>query len=306
MVSNSSQTSKTKAWLQAFRLRTLPLSVSGILVGSALAYREGSADVLLFVLAIITVLFLQILSNLANDLGDNLKGTDNENRIGPERSTQTGAISRGEMKNAIYLFSALSLWAGGTLAYLGTRDMSTEIQITFYLLALACIAAAIGYTMGKKAYGYLGLGDLFVFMFFGLLSVCGIYILMVKSWDWSIILPAASIGLLSAAVLNLNNMRDHENDALSNKNTLVVKIGFKNALIYHYFLVLTPLILILVYIQITEHYWAAIALLTYLILSKHLIYVKQNPYPEKLDSQLGKVAISTFLLAVLFGVSCIL
>jgi 1,4-dihydroxy-2-naphthoate octaprenyltransferase len=296
---------RVQIWLQAFRLRTLPLSISGILVGSALAYREDGFDALLFVLAIATVLFLQILSNLANDLGDNLKGTDNENRIGPERSTQTGAISRASMKNAIYTFAILSLIFGGTLAYLGTRDMGLQIQITFYILALACIAAAIGYTMGKKAYGYLGLGDLFVFLFFGLLSVCGIYILMAKSLDLVIVLPATAIGLLSTAVLNLNNMRDHENDARSNKNTLVVKIGFKNALIYHYVLVLSPLILMLSYIFITLHYWAFLALLSYLILSKHLIYVKQNPYPEKLDSQLGKVAISTFLLAVLFGVSCL-
>ncbi len=305
MASNKS-TNRVQIWLQAFRLRTLPLSISGILVGSALAYREDNFDALLFVLAIGTVLFLQILSNLANDLGDNLKGTDNENRIGPERSTQTGAISRENMKKAIYLFAALSLISGGTLAYLGTRDMGVEIQITFYILALACIAAAIGYTMGKKAYGYLGLGDLFVFMFFGLLSVCGIYILMAKSFDWVIVLPATAIGLLSAAVLNLNNMRDHENDARSNKNTLVVKIGFENALKYHFALLLLPVIALVSYAALTEFWWSLLALLSYIILGKHLIFVVKNPMPEKFDSQLGKVAISTFLMAVLFGVSCMI
>jgi 1,4-dihydroxy-2-naphthoate octaprenyltransferase len=281
------------------------LSISGILLGSALSYRAGKFDATLFVLALLTVLFLQILSNLANDLGDNLKGTDNEQRIGPERSTQSGAISRSQMKNAIYMFSFLALIFGGTLAYLGTRDMALEIQITFYVLAVACIFAAIGYTMGKSAYGYLGLGDVFVFLFFGLLSVCGIYILMAKSFDFVVLLPAVSVGLLSAAVLNLNNMRDHENDGRCGKNTLVVKIGFVNALKYHFALLLLPIILTVSFAAITEFWGALLALLSYVILGKHIVYVVRNPIPEKLDSELGKVAISTFFFSLLFSVSCL-
>lgn len=295
-----------KNWLNAFRLRTLPLSISGILIGSALSYKSDSFDAILFVLAIFTVLFLQVLSNLANDLGDTLKGTDNENRIGPERSTQTGAISREKMKIAIYIFATLSLFFGGILAYLGTREMSIEVQITFFILALACMLAAVGYTMGKNAYGYLGLGDLFVFMFFGFLSVCGIYILMVKHFHWQVILPALSVGLLSTAVLNLNNMRDHVNDAACGKNTLVVKIGFENALKYHFALVLTPILTTVSYSALTNHWWCLLALLSYVILSKHILYVIQNPIPEKLDSQLGKVAISTFIYAVLFSLTCLI
>ena len=295
-----------KHWIQAFRLRTLPLSISGILVGAALAYRVSSFDWTLFVLGIFTVLFLQILSNLANDLGDNLKGTDNENRIGPERSTQTGAITRIQMKKAIYVFASLSLISGGTLAYLGTRAMGTEIQITFYILAVACILAAIGYTMGKNAYGYLGLGDLFVFLFFGLLSVCGIYILMTKSFDSLILFPAISIGVLSVAVLNLNNMRDHENDAACGKNTLVVKIGFENALFYHFALVLMPLVLTISFGILSNSWWTSLALISYVILAKHIHHVVTNPYPNRLNSELGKVAISTFLYALLFSVGCLI
>jgi 1,4-dihydroxy-2-naphthoate octaprenyltransferase len=301
----SNKSGSIQNWLQAFRLRTLPLSISGILLGSALAYRAGHFDVTLFVLALLTVLFLQILSNLANDLGDNLKGTDNDNRIGPKRSTQTGAISNGLMKRAIFVFALLSLVFGGILAYLGTRNMALEVQITFYILAVACILAAIGYTMGKSAYGYLGLGDLFVFLFFGLLSVCGIHVLMTKAFDWIVLLPAVSIGLLSTAVLNLNNMRDHENDALCGKNTLVVKIGFINALKYHFALLLFPIIATVNYAAITEFWWSLLALLSYAILGKHIIYVVKNPIPEKLDSELGKVAISTFLYAILFSLSCL-
>lgn len=298
--------SSIKNWLQAFRLRTLPLSISGILLGSALAYRSNHFDAVLLVLALVTVLFLQILSNLANDLGDNIKGTDNEQRIGPERSTQSGAISRGQMKNAIYIFSLLALIFGSTLAYLGTRDMALEVQITFYILAVACILAAIGYTLGKSAYGYLGLGDVFVFLFFGLLSVCGIYILMVKSFESVVLLPASAVGLLSAAVLNLNNMRDHQNDARCGKNTLVVKIGFVNALKYHFALLLLPLIASVSFAAITEFWWSLLALLSYVILGKHILYIVRNPVPEKLDSELGKVAIATFLYALLFSASCVI
>ncbi len=298
--------SSIKNWLQAFRLRTLPLSISGILLGSALAYRSNHFDAVLLVLALVTVLFLQILSNLANDLGDNIKGTDNEQRIGPERSTQSGAISRGQMKNAIYIFSLLALIFGSTLAYLGTRDMALEVQITFYILAVACILAAIGYTLGKSAYGYLGLGDVFVFLFFGLLSVCGIYILMVKSFESVVLLPASAVGLLSAAVLNLNNMRDYQNDARCGKNTLVVKIGFVNALKYHFALLLLPLIASVSFAAITEFWWSLLALLSYVILGKHILYIVRNPVPEKLDSELGKVAIATFLYALLFSASCVI
>jgi 1,4-dihydroxy-2-naphthoate octaprenyltransferase len=294
-----------KNWLEAFRLRTLPLSISGILLGSALAYKNGSFDNILFVLAIFTVLFLQILSNLANDLGDTIKGTDNDSRIGPKRSTQTGAISNKQMKIAISIFATLSLIFGSILAFQGTRSMSIEVQITFFVLALGCILAAVGYTMGKNAYGYLGLGDLFVFVFFGLLSVCGIYVLMVKNFHWEVILPAISVGLLSTAVLNLNNMRDHVNDAACGKNTLVVKIGFENALKYHFVLVLTPIFCTISYAALTKHWWCLLALLNYVILGKHILYVVQNPIPEKLDSQLGNVAISTFVYAILFSMTCL-
>ena len=295
-----------KQWLHAFRLRTLPLSISGILLGSALAHKTNNFDLTLFILALLTVLFLQILSNLANDLGDNLKGTDNSNRIGPQRSTQSGAISRKQMKRAIYLFAFLALAFGGTLAYLGTREMSFEVQITFYLLATACILAALGYTLGKNAYGYLGLGDIFVFMFFGLLSVMGIHVLMTKSFDIGVILPAISVGLLSTAVLNLNNLRDHENDAQCGKNTLVVKMGFENALKYHYALLLLPLILTVAFAASHGMWWSLLSLLSYFILGKHLYFVVQNPFPNKLDAELGKVAISTFLYASSFALSCLI
>ncbi len=302
----SNKQPKLSDWIKAFRLRTLPLSVSGILVGSALSYRTDSLRPVLLVLAIFTVLFLQILSNLANDLGDHLKGTDNDKRVGPARATQSGVITAQQMKNAIYIFAVLSLLSGGILAYLGTRDMRFEVQITFYLLALACILAALGYTLGKKAYGYLGLGDLFVFLFFGLLSVCGIYTLMAKTWDWHTLFPAIAIGLLSAAVLNLNNLRDHQNDAACGKNTLIVKIGFVNGLKYHFALLLLPILATVYFAFVTEFWWCTLALLSYIPLGKHLLFVVKNPKPESLDSQLAVVALSTFLYAILFSLNCLM
>lgn len=294
-----------RSWISAFRLRTLPLSVSGILIGSSMAYAQGQFSTLLFVLGLVTVVLLQILSNLANDLGDTEKGTDDENRIGPKRATQSGAISRSSMKNAIIIFGVLAGAFGLILAYLGTREMAFSVQITFFVLAVSCILAALGYTLGKNAYGYLGLGDLFVFLFFGLLSVCGIQTLMVKTFEWVSLLPAMAVGFLSVAVLNLNNMRDNENDQIHGKNTLVVKIGFQNALFYHYGLILIPLICTVIYALLAQRPEVLIALLSYVLLFKHLIFVVKNPIPSKLDSQLGLVAISTFLYAVLFSLAAI-
>jgi len=293
---------RIRIWLQAFRLRTLPLSLAGILTGSALAQVVQKFDGLLFALAILTVLFLQILSNLANDLGDSLKGTDNENRVGPERAVQSGAISTSQMKRAVALFAILSLSTGMPLAYLGTRDLPQSITLTFYGLALLCVLAAIGYTLGKKAYGYLGLGDVFVFLFFGILSVQGIFVLMSKQWDPLVFLPASAIGLLSVAVLNLNNMRDSENDAQCGKKTLVVRIGFRMAKIYHTCLIVLPLLLLITFYLLTNVAGFLFSLVIYTALIPHLIRVWKVSEPRNLDSELKVVALSTFACALILSV----
>jgi 1,4-dihydroxy-2-naphthoate polyprenyltransferase len=219
--------SNSKNWIEALRLRTLPLSLSGIIVGSFIAYNNQFWNTSIFVLALITTILFQIVSNLANDLGDGLKGTDNNERIGPTRAVQSGAISSSQMKNAVIFTSILSLLAASVLVYIGTTNLGIEGVYFYFGLALLCVAAAILYTVGKKAYGYLGLGDVFVFLFFGFVSVMGVYTLFAKEIDWFNIFPSAGVGFLSAAVLNLNNMRDHENDKNSNKRTLVVKLGLK-------------------------------------------------------------------------------
>src|SRR5680860_1161523 len=220
-------------WMQAFRLRTLPLSISSAVIGSILAYADGKFVWPVFILTLTTTIFLQVLSNLANDFGDSVHGTDNSNRVGPERTVQSGKISKTEMKRLIVIFSILSFISGSLLIYFGLRNAKVGLIILFFMLGIASIAAAIKYTIGKKPYGYSGLGDLFVFIFFGLVGVCGTYFLFTNQFNMELLLPASSIGLLSAGVLNLNNMRDIANDATSGKKTMVVRIGSEKAKLYH-------------------------------------------------------------------------
>jgi 1,4-dihydroxy-2-naphthoate octaprenyltransferase len=292
--------SKTAAWMKAFRLRTLPLSLSGILLGSFIAFRAGAWNGLIFGFALLTTLFFQILSNLANDLGDSQKGTDNADRIGPMRAVQSGEISMQAMKNAVILFSVLSLLSAAYLVYIGTQDMPTSILWLYGVLAVLCVLAAITYTVGKKAYGYSGFGDVFVFIFFGLVSVLGVYSLYTKSFDWQVVFPAITIGLLSTAVLNLNNMRDRVNDEKSGKRTLVVKMGGDIAKMYHAFLILGSLLAYIFFLARYENPLFFIGLLPYVLLLLHLRKVMQTKDPKAFDPELKKVALSTFALSLIF------
>jgi 1,4-dihydroxy-2-naphthoate octaprenyltransferase len=298
--------SKTKSWIAAFRLRTLPLSISGIIFGTAIAYLNGFWDTTIFSLALATTLLFQIISNLANDLGDSLKGTDNENRLGPTRAVQSGVISKKEMKNAVILFSILALFSSGFLIYFGTKGLSFQILLFYSSLAILCILAAITYTIGKKAYGYFGFGDVFVFLFFGLVSVLGVYTFYSKTFDLLNILPAISIGFLSAAVLNLNNMRDRQNDAKSGKNTLVVKIGPNAAKMYHVLLILSAVVLLLVYLVNLKHEMLYLTLIPCIVLFIHVKKVVQTKYEKDYDPELKKVALSTFAISLFFLIAVII
>lgn len=300
--------SNTKAWLQAARLRTLPLSVSGILVGSfyALSKPELKENYNWAILgfALLTTLGLQVLSNFANDYGDGIKGTDNENRIGPQRAIQSGAITVSAMKKGIIITSILTLVAAIILIYLSFGKDNFGYSVFFFFLGLAAIAAAIKYTVGNSAYGYRGLGDLFVFIFFGLVSVIGCYFLFAKEVDVLVTLPAVTVGLLSVAVLNLNNMRDQVSDALSGKNTIVVKMGAKNAKLYHYTVIITALVLTLTF-AVLSNFKAVqyIFLIAYVPFILHIKTVIKNTEPRALDPELKKVALGTFFLSVLLCIA---
>ncbi len=296
--------SNTKAWFEAARLRTLPLSVSGILVGSFYAFSQGFSNWAILAFALITTLGLQVLSNFANDYGDGVKGTDNEHRIGPARAIQSGAISIDAMKKGIIITALLTLIAAVLLIYTSFGKENFAYSVFFFFLGLAAIAAAIKYTVGNSAYGYRGLGDIFVFIFFGLVSVLGCYFLFAKNIDSYIVLPAIALGLLSVAVLNLNNMRDQVGDALSGKNTLVVKMGSQRAKMYHYAIVVTALVLTLAFAVLSQfkpmQYIFLIAYLPFLI---HLKTVVKNTVPRELDPELKKVALGTFFLSVLLCIA---
>ena len=293
---------KGQAWMKALRLRTLPLSLSGIILGSFIAFKNEHWNGIIFTLAMLTTILFQILSNLANDLGDTLKGADNEERIGPMRAVQSGVISPSEMKKAVILTSFLSLCTALPLVYLGTKNMSSDVLWFYVILTGLCIIAAITYTVGKKAYGYNGFGDVFVFIFFGLVSVLGVYTLYAKSFDWLNLLPATAIGLFSTAVLNLNNMRDQINDQKVGKRTLVVKIGPRNAKLYHSYLIIGGIVSLAAFFYLTQNYLGFIGLVPSIILIKHLQKVMLTTNPAEFDPELKKVALSSFAIAVLTSI----
>ncbi len=294
-------------WVSAARLRTLPLSVSGILVGSSIAVAHDVFNTVIFALALATTLGLQILSNFANDYGDFVKGTDNEDRVGPQRALQSGMITRKEMFWGMLGTGIITFFFAVTLIYIAFGTRSLFYGIVFLILGIAAIAAAVKYTVGDSAYGYRGLGDVFVFLFFGIVAVYGSYFLYALEWDWRVFLPAATFGFLSSGVLNLNNMRDRAADAKAGKNTLVVKMGAARAKQYHYFLLLAAFSCIILYSAFS---FTGMDDLLYLIafvpLLLHLKRVMENTNPVLLDPELKTLALGTFLLAVLFGIGQIL
>lgn len=273
----------------------------------ALSIEMGASPWDLFVLALITTLLLQVLSNLANDYGDFQNGADNAGRIGPSRAVQQGWISPKAMRSAIVLLSILAFLSGILLLY---QAFSGEMNLNFLLflvLGIFAIAAAIKYTTGKNPYGYQGFGDISVLFFFGILGVAGSYFLFNSSIHYSIFLPALSIGFFSTAVLNLNNMRDIHNDAASNKITLAVRLGSEKAKLYHFSLILLAWISIASYLLIQENVisdWLCfLALPPFLF---HLLKVKNATSAAQFDPELKKVALSTFLFSVLLLFSQIL
>ena len=297
---------KFKLWISVFRLRTLPLSLSGIIIAGSIAYYNGYFDVIIFSLAILVTLGLQILSNLANDYGDGVKGTDNRNRIGPERGIQSGKISPKEMFDAIkiniivliFLIFMLIFSAFGTHHFLSS--------IVFFILGFMAIYAALRYTIGETAYGYRGLGDLMVFLFFGIISVLGAYYLFAKSLEHVLIMPACIVGLLSTAVLNLNNMRDLKSDTESDKITVAVKLGLIKAKNYHAFLLIFALILGMLFsLLYYRSLMNLLFLVTFIPIVRHIVFVYKVKEVKELDSHLKILALSTFLLSLTLGLSFI-
>jgi 1,4-dihydroxy-2-naphthoate octaprenyltransferase len=295
-----------KEWIIAARLRTLPLAFACIIAGAACAILANSFKVELLVLSLLTTLLLQILSNFANDYGDAVSGKDNAERIGPDRMVASGKISAQQMKKAVILFAVLSFLSGVSLIVLAF-GLNLKLLITFVLIGVASIAAAIAYTVGKKPYGYSGLGDISVFIFFGLIGVGASAYLHTQAFEWSTLLPAASFGFLSAAVLNFNNMRDIENDKKTGKNTLAVKIGLQNAKSYQAIIMIGAFLCLIafsLYHSFTTHQYLYLITVPYFM---HLVkrMLKVNT-PALMDEFLKKTALSTFALSILFLVSVLI
>ena len=292
---------KVKAWINAVRLRTLPLSISGILVGTALAEFQGCQDSIIFALALWTTVSFQITSNFANDYGDGVKGTDNDDRIGPKRAYQSRLLSRKELKNGIIISIIINILSVIAVIFFSFRMEHLEYIMVFAALGLISIWAAIKYTIGNLAYGYKGLGDIFVFLFFGLLSVMGSMFLYTKSLTLLALFPAITIGLLSVGVLNLNNLRDCKSDKNAGKNTIVVKIGYLNGKKYHAILLIVSFLFMLLFsLKNYNTLLSLVHLLVFIPIFIHLKKVLLTKKPVLLDSELKKLAMGTFLLALLF------
>lgn len=304
-----------KHWIEAARVRTLPLSVSGIIVGSFYALSRPTDEVLTptqvfnwttFGLLLLTTVGLQVLSNFANDYGDGVKGTDNEDRVGPKRAIQKGVITPAQMKKAIVITAVLTFASAVALIYNAFHFRYFLYSLIFLVLGIMAIASAIRYTVGTNAYGYRGYGDVFVFVFFGLVSTFGSYFMFAKELNLLLLLPSFAIGFLSVGVLNLNNMRDEESDKKAGKNTIVVQKGGEWAKKYHYFLIISAMVLVVLFAVLNDfHFDQYLFLAAYFPLVSHLITVKRNKNAKLLDPELKKLALSTFFLCILLALSVI-
>ena len=294
-------------WIEAARPRTLPLAIASILLGNFLAYAAGKFSFLTAILAILTTLLLQILSNFANDLGDSKNGVDNKNRKVALRAVQTGKISPSEMKNAVIITASLSFISGISLLFFALQYAKPQTIITFVGLGLFAIVAAIAYTVGKKPYGYMGLGDLSVFLFFGWVGTFGTYYLQTEILNYYILIPASGCGFLSVAVLNLNNLRDLENDRKTGKNSIPVRIGKTYGFYYQKTIMLLGVCTFIIYlmyqgkpIQLSQN---IIIMAGWYPLVQIIKQLNSKMTPAQIDPYLKKTALSTLFMIVIFGVS---
>lgn len=301
MKKDNVMTKKLSAYVASCRLRTLPLSVAGILSGTLLACAEDEFHALRFVLAVVTVLLLQILSNVANELGDTLHGTDRDDRKGMTYSLQSGALTVADLRRLIVWLVVLSAVSGVALVASSFNALFSREGIVMLVLGGCAILAALGYTLGRHPYGYMGLGDLFVFLFFGLLSTMGAFFLMTGRVDAAVALPAAACGLLSVGVLNINNMRDADTDRKT-RITIPVLIGERRAKVYQTLLETLPLAALAAYCAIRDSRWPAYLFLLFVPLFAVHIYGVWRSTDSQLDRRLPELSVLTLALCICFGI----
>lgn len=305
LMNDTHSLSLTQAWLESLRPKTLPLAFAAIVVGTVLAWWQGYFDPLVAALALITAGLLQILSNLANDYGDAIKGSDKPDRIGPLRGMQKGAISLEQMKHALVVVIVLSCVSGLGLVSAATQTMADFVG--FLALGGLSIIAAITYTVGKRPYGYQGLGDISVLTFFGWISVMGSWYLQAHTLIPAIFLPATACGLLATAVLNINNLRDIDSDRENGKHTLVVRLGPVNARRYHAGLLAGALLCFALFNLISLHsLWGWLFLLAAPLLFKQARYVLRERDPRAMPPMLERTVKGALLTNLLFVLGIIL
>lgn len=296
-----------QAWLLAARPRTLTLAVATITVGTCLAGATGNVNLPVAILCYLTAILLQILSNFANDYGDSQHGADSSQRTGPKRAVQAGLISAKQMKRAMLICAVLCAVSGLLMVGLAFGTQGLGLVLLFVVLGGAAVGAAILYTNGQNPYGYVGLGDLFVLIFFGWVAVLGSYYLHVQSFDWLILLPATSCGLFSVAVLNVNNIRDIESDRAAGKNSIPVRLGSEHARLYHWALLIIGLVTAILYIIFTNGDLGAwLFLLSTPLLLKNGLAVQKGQTTAELDPLLKQMSLSTLAFSLLFGIGQLL
>lgn len=285
------------------RLRTLPLALACILLGALLATAVGQFDPLVVALCVLTAVLLQILSNFANDYGDSQHGADHGQRQGPVRAVQSGLVTPAAMKQAMALFAALSAISGLTLVIVAFGSQALPLVLLFLLLGGGAIWAAVSYTAGKNPYGYAGLGDLFVLLFFGWVGVLGTYYLQTEQLSWSLFLPATSAGLLAVAVLNVNNIRDIESDKQAGKQSIPVRLGPERARIYHWCLLSMAVALAGIYATLFYNSpWQFLFVLAIPLLFRNGTAVSRTTDPRLLNPLLKQMVIAALLFDFLFGI----
>lgn len=297
----------TKSWIAAARPRTLPLALASIILGSFLAFANHHFNWQIAVLAILTTIFLQILSNFANDYGDAVSGKDTELRVGPRRAVATGDITKEAMLRGIILMSVLALVCGVGLLTVAFYDAGPKIFWFFFVLGLLSIAAAIGYTNGKRPYGYAGFGDIAVLIFFGWVGVLGTYFLYTLSFSPLLFLPATSVGLFATGVLNVNNIRDIETDTMTGKRSIPARLGLPLAIRYHWGLLITGMACAVAYSFLTDApaigYLYVLAFPLFILNGRAIATHKR---PAELNARLGQLALTTLLFVILFGLGQVL
>ncbi len=291
--------SKFRIWLISIRPKTLPAACAPVIIGLSLAYQEVMINAWAAIFTMITAILIQIGTNLANDYYDYIKGKDTHLRVGPVRATQAGLVSKREMKTAFIITFSLAGLCGIYLIFIG--------GLPILIIGVLSITFGILYTAGPFPLGYNGLGDLFVFLFFGPVAVMGTYYLQTSHINLTTLIASIPAGFLSVAILVANNLRDYQSDKQSGKRTLVVKIGYRFGLFQYFFSILISFIFPLILVLMTKnHYYSLLSIFVILLAIKPFRTLLATREPKKIFGVLGQTSLLLFIYSIIFSLGWIL